>query len=239
MYILGTITRSSHSRPAAIPLDHESEIDVHLRNAMILSAVPRMNQSSSSPKLYFSSLSSIVRSISSYDEFRCRWIPELFADYSRLKQRCRQMFLQETVTKTLVVKGDIVVTDLTDDIALIGKHAIGGGAFSDVWKGKWCDQVEGKECAVAVKFLRSVMAKNKEKLLKRLQAEVLTWHYLCHTNVAQLHGIVQSENMVGMVSAWCEHGTIRHYLKNVNPKADRMKLVSSVFFSQAFADSRI
>ncbi|PBK98501.1 kinase-like protein [Armillaria gallica] len=234
VYILGTITRSSHSRPAAIPLDHESEIDVHLRNAMILSAVPGMNQSSSSPKLYFSSLSSIVRSISSYDEFRCRWIPELFADYSRLKQRCRQMFLQETVTKTLVVKGDIAVTDLTDDIALIGKHAVGGGAFSDVWKGKWCDRVEGKECAVAVKFLRSVMAKNKEKLLKRLQAEALTWHYLCHTNVAQLHGIVQSENMVGMVSAWCEHGTIRHYLKNVNPKANRMKLMYQIASGVAY-----
>ncbi|KAK0429749.1 kinase-like domain-containing protein, partial [Armillaria borealis] len=234
VYILGTIVRSSHSRPAAIPLDHESEIDVHLRNAMILSAVPRMNQSSSSPKLYFSSLSSITRSISSYDEFRCKWIPELFVDYSRLKQRCRQMFLQETVTKTLVVKGDIAVTDLTDDIALIGKHAVGGGAFSDVWKGKWCDQVEGKECAIAVKFLRSVMAQNKEKLLKRLQAEVSTWHYLCHRNVAQLHGIVQSENMIGMVSAWCEHGTIRHYLKNVNPDANRMKLMHQIASGVAY-----
>ncbi|PBK63653.1 kinase-like protein [Armillaria solidipes] len=232
VYILGTITRSSHSRPAAIPLDHESEIDVHLRNAMILSAVPRMNQSSSSQKIYLSSLSSITRSISSYDEFRCRWIPELFADYSRLKQRCRQMFLQETVTKTLMVKGDIAVTDLTDDMVLIGKDAVGGGAFSDVWKGKWWDRMKGKELAVAVKFLRPVIV--KEKLLKRLQAEVLTWHYLCHTNVSQLYGIVQSENRVGMVSAWCEHGTIRHYLKNVNPKADRMKLMHQIASGVAY-----
>ncbi|KAK0234607.1 kinase-like domain-containing protein [Armillaria nabsnona] len=235
VYVLGTVTRSSHARLAAIPLDHESEIDVHLRNAMILSAVPRMNQSSSSPKLYFSSLSSITRSISSYDEFRCRWIPELFADYSRLTQRCRQMFLQETVTKTLMVKGDIAVTDLTDDMVLIGKDAVGGGAFSDVWKGKWWDLVEGKERAVAVKFLRPVMVQNKkEKLLKRLQAEVLTWHYLCHMNVSQLYGIVQSENRVGMVSAWCEYGTIRHYLKNVNPKADRMKLMHQIASGVAY-----
>ncbi|KAK0218725.1 kinase-like domain-containing protein [Armillaria fumosa] len=232
VYILSTITRSSHSRPAAIPLDHESEIDVHLRNAMILSAVPRMNQSPSSPKLYFASLSSIVRSISSYGGFRCRWIPELFADYSRLKQRCRQMFLQETVTKTLMVKGDIAVADLTDDMVLIGKHAVGGGAFSDVWKGKWWDRVEGEERAVAVKFLRPVIV--KEKLLKMLQAEVSTWHYLCHANVSQLYEIVQSVNRVGMVSAWCEHSTIRHYLKNVNPKADRMKLMHQIASGVAY-----
>ncbi|PBK98498.1 kinase-like protein [Armillaria gallica] len=235
LYILGKSARSSHSRPTAIALDHESEIDVHLRNAMILSAVPRMNQSSSSLKLYFSSLSSIARSISSYDEFRCRWIPELFADYSRLKQRCRQKFLQQTVTKMLVVRGDVAVTDLTDDVTMIGKDAVACGAFSDVWKGKWWDRVERKERTVAIKFLRRVMVQNvKEKLLKRLEAEVLTWHHLCHRNVSQLYGIVQSDTSVGMVSAWCEHGTIRHYLKSVNPKADRMKLMSQVASGVAY-----
>ncbi|KAK0200334.1 kinase-like domain-containing protein [Desarmillaria ectypa] len=229
VYILGTITRSSHLRPAEIALDQESEIDVHLRNAMILSAVPRMNHLSSSPKLYFSSLSSVVRSISSYDEFRCRWIPELFVDYIPLKQRCRQKFLQETVTKMLVVKGDVAVTDLTDDVTMIGKDAVACSAFSDVWKGKWWDRVERKERAVAVKFLRRVMVQNvKEKLLKRLQAEVLTWHHLCHRNVSQLYGIVQTEMSVGMVSAWCEHGTIKHYLKSVNPKVNRIKLMSQI-----------
>ncbi|KAK0218723.1 kinase-like domain-containing protein [Armillaria fumosa] len=236
LYIIGKSARSSHSRLAAIALDQEFEVDVHLRNAMILSAVSRMNHwSSSSPKLYFSSLSSIVRSISSYDEFRCRWIPELFADYSRLKQRCRQKFLQQTVTRMLVVKDDVAVSDLTDDVTMIGKDAVACGAFSDVWKGKWWDQVERKERTVAVKFLRRVMVQNvKEKLLKRLEAEVLTWHHLCHRNVSQLYGIVQSETSVGMVSAWCEHGTIRHYLKDVNPKADRMKLMSQIASGVAY-----
>ncbi|KAK0502305.1 kinase-like domain-containing protein [Armillaria luteobubalina] len=235
VYILGTIVRSSHSRPAAIALDYESELDVHLRNAMILSAAPRMNQSSSSPKLYFSSLSSITRSLSSYDEFRCRWIPELFADYSRLKQRCRQKFLTETVTKKLVVKGAVVVTDLTDYVTMLGKDAVGGGAFSDVWKGEWRDQLEGKERAVAVKILRLAMVQNKkEKLLKRLGEEVLVWHYLCHLNVSQLYGIVQSESRVGMVSAWCEHGTIRHYLNSVNPGADRMQLTHQIASGVAY-----
>jgi hypothetical protein len=67
------------------------------------------------PKLFFSSLNAMVRSLSSYDEFRCRWIPDQFIDYSRLKQRCRQLFLMESVTKTLVVREETLV-DLTDEV---------------------------------------------------------------------------------------------------------------------------
>jgi len=31
---------------------------------------------------------------------------------------------------------------------------------------------------------------------------------------------------LGMVSSWCDHGTIKHYLREVNPDADRVNLVS-------------
>lgn len=30
---------------------------------------------------------------------------------------------------------------------------------------------------------------------------------------------------LGMVSSWCSHGTIKHYLGEVNPDADRINLV--------------
>jgi hypothetical protein len=151
----------------------EQAIDIHLRNAMVLSSIPHHHNyahqlslthfdpvcplglpswlspsglsSSSShrlpfhrtssgsmykvslpglplstlclrgPKLFFSSLNAMVRSLSSYDEFRCRWIPDQFIDYSRLKQRCRQLFLMESVTKTLVVREETLV-DLTDEV---------------------------------------------------------------------------------------------------------------------------
>ncbi len=48
----------------------------------------------------------------------------------------------------LVVRGDIAVTDLTDDVTMIGKDAVACGAFSDVWKGKWWDRSrrKGKDC---------------------------------------------------------------------------------------------
>jgi len=29
-----------------------------------------------------------------------------------------------------------------------------------------------------------------------------------------------------MVSSWCDHGTIKHYLREVNPDADRVNLVN-------------
>jgi hypothetical protein len=112
----------------------ESAIDVHLRNAMILNAYPE--------RLYFNSLRAITLTLSSYDEFR--WIQE-HQDYSRLKQRCRQKFLQQGVTKTLVVKGTFALLDMTDEIKLIGDSPVGYGSFSDVWKGLWKDQVEKRE----------------------------------------------------------------------------------------------
>jgi hypothetical protein len=104
---------------------------------MLLQTYPR--------RLYFSALRSVAQSVSSYDEFR--WIPE-HLDYSRLRQRCRQKFLQETVTKTLVVKGSIIITDLTDEVVRIGKSAVAHGSFSDVWKGVWNNAAESKQQAV-------------------------------------------------------------------------------------------
>ena len=139
LYILGTANEhysstSTHRQTSRstiwIDVGLESPSDVHLRNAMILQTYPHF--------LYFSSLRTVALSISSYDEFR--WIQE-HQDYSRLKQRCRQKFLQEAVTKTLVVKGSVILTDLTDEVVK-GEAAVAHGTFSDVWKGIWNDPIE-------------------------------------------------------------------------------------------------
>jgi len=60
---------------------------------------------------------------------------------------------------------------------------------------------------------------------KRLKDEVVAWHRLQHPNIAKLHGVIQHSNTIAMVSPWCENGTICYYLKEVNPTADRLKLV--------------
>ncbi|KAF8831146.1 hypothetical protein HHX47_DHR1000017 [Lentinula edodes] len=188
----------------------------------------------SGPKLFFSSLSSIVRSISSYDEFRCRWMFDNFIDYSRLKQRCRHKFGMESVKKMWTLRQNIVLSDLTDEVDVIGQHPVAFGAFSDVWMGRWHDTVESKHRVVAIKYLRQVMVQNvREKLLKRLQAELLTWHQLCHRNLATLYGIMQTSTSIGMVSAWCDNGTISSYLKK-KPTVDRLKLVLQVASGVAY-----
>lgn len=167
---------------------------------MILSSVPRSYQSHLStspdgplpfvdasnhrPLLYFSCLSSMARSISSYDEYRGRWMQDRFFDYSRLKQRCRNAYLQESVTKMLVVKGDVSVFDLTEEVEYTSKDAVACGSFrygtllprhvmtvniagSDVWQGKWWDTVERVERIVAIKCLRHILVQAaKEKFIK-------------------------------------------------------------------------
>ncbi|KIJ94789.1 hypothetical protein K443DRAFT_134619 [Laccaria amethystina LaAM-08-1] len=161
-----------------------------------------------------------------------RWIQE-HQDYSRLKQRCRQKFLQETVTKTLVVKGSVILTDLTDEVVR-GEAAVTHGTFSDVWKGIWTDPVERRPRPVAIKVLRQVMVQNvREKLIKRLQSEVIAWHRLCHRNVSQLFGIVHLSQSIGMVSSWCENGTLCNYLEHF-PSVNRLRLLAQVASAIAY-----
>ncbi|KAF5331847.1 hypothetical protein D9611_008967 [Ephemerocybe angulata] len=226
----------------SIPVGLESMIDVHLRNSMVLQTYPA--------RLIFASLKCIVCSLKSYDEFR--WINE-HQDYSRLRMRCRQKYSKEELVKTLVLrdredspsdseddvedeleaetptsKKAVRVFDLTDQVRLEGTWAVGFGTFSDVWKGTWRDPMERRERAVAVKFLRSVMVQNvKERLIRRIQAEVSTWHKLCHRNVSQFFGIVQSASSFGMVSPWYSNGIICDYLK-MRPNVDRLKLLTQI-----------
>ncbi|KAE9409499.1 kinase-like protein [Gymnopus androsaceus JB14] len=285
--------------PTFIEVGLELELDIHLRNAMVLSSVPPIRRSREvfihhldlntpkaevnqitwtttettadipndileqlaiqidtaygsdepstigddsihefseifGPKLFFSSLSSIVRSISSYDAFHYRWMPDQYINYSRLKQRCRQKFGLEGMKKMWTLRRNIVLSDLTGEVEVIGEHAVAFGAFSDVWTGKWFDTVERKTRVVAIKYLRQVMVQGlREKLLKRLHAELLTWHQLCHRNLATLYGIMQTSTSIGMVSAWCDNGTISSYLKR-KPRADRLKLVIQVASGVAY-----
>ncbi|KAF8814533.1 hypothetical protein BYT27DRAFT_7249932 [Phlegmacium glaucopus] len=174
VYILGTANghypststcRQTSRSMVWLDLGLESASYVHLRNAMILQTYPS--------RLYFSSLRTVALSISSYEE--PRWIQEC-QDYSRLKQRCRQKFLQATVTNTLVVKRLLILADLTDEVVIIDDSAAAHGSISDVWKGNWDDPVERRPRVVASKFLRQIMVQN------RLRAEVLAWHRLCHRN---------------------------------------------------------
>ncbi|KAJ8496759.1 hypothetical protein ONZ45_g12335 [Pleurotus djamor] len=235
VYILANADASSScsehlvTQPSAkvfVDCSIETPVDIYLRNAMLLQTYPQ--------RLYFTTFLSVTQSITCYDSFR--WIPE-HQDYTRLKQRCRHKHIIEGVTKTLLVKGRVIITDLTDEVVKSGNEPLHHGSFSDVWKGEWKDSATMKRRVVAVKFLRQVMAQNlREKLLKRLQDEVVVWHRLDHPNILPLFGIVQSPNSVGMVSPWCENGTMSHYVRR-HPSTNKLDLLSKVASGVAYLHS--
>jgi len=105
----------------------ESVSDVHLRNTVLLQGDPCY--------IYFSNLLSIARTINLY-QIGSRGADQ-HTDYSRLMHRCQQKSTQEQVTKTLMVKGSVFVTDLTDQVVRVGNSPVALGSFSDVWKGTW------------------------------------------------------------------------------------------------------
>ncbi|KAH6873773.1 TKL/TKL-ccin protein kinase [Coprinopsis sp. MPI-PUGE-AT-0042] len=233
--------------PTIISVGQEMAIDVHLRNAMILQTYP--------PYIVFSSLRSISLSVSSYYEFRSAHEHHDYARLRmHCRQKFLQegvvktLVLREDVLSNgadvpvqgppttehspspVVTPGseEVRVFDLSDAVELKGEWAVGFGTFSDVWEGVLKDPIEKREKAVAVKFLRQAMVKNvKERLIRRLQAEVATWHKLCHRNVSQFFGIVQTASSIGMVSPWYCNGTLSEFTRK-NTTVDRLKLLIQV-----------
>ncbi|KAG8215780.1 kinase-like domain-containing protein [Butyriboletus roseoflavus] len=221
--IFDTASHSSsglgHDGAIWVDVGIESRCDVHLRNASLLQRNPA--------HLYFSSLTSLVQALANYDE--CRWLPE-HLDYSRLKQRARHKATLEAVTKTLLVKGNVLLVDLTDEVCKVGRDPVCHGGFSDVWKGIWTNAV-GQSRTVALKFLRqyqSVANDVREKLLKCLKTEIAAWHRLQHANICPLYGVIQSVHSIAMVSPWCNNGTIMQYIQREDVHVDRLTLLRQI-----------
>ncbi|EEB91654.1 hypothetical protein MPER_09956, partial [Moniliophthora perniciosa FA553] len=160
-----------------------------------------------------------------------------FVDYTRLKQLCRQK-VDSRAMKQLTIRGDLKLLDLTDDLKPIGDFPVAGGAYSDLGQGEWFDPVEKKAKLifnrwyvprqVAVKYLRQVLFTNaQDKLLKRLQAEILVWHQLAHRNVAPLYGLVQNSKGIGMVSLWYNNGTLYQYMQD-RPHVNKLALIVQI-----------
>ncbi|KAK7054402.1 hypothetical protein VNI00_003596 [Paramarasmius palmivorus] len=254
LYILhgGPKARPTKAAPrACVEITQELPLDVYFRNAMTLSSVPfdagRIHQSYVafedttqlpdegyneyiySPRIYFSSLSSMLESISHYDFIRHHFQTHNLVDYNRLKQLCRQELDIGVSTKKLPVKGNLKLLDLTDEVKFTSiKFPVAGGTYSDVGQGVWWDSVEKKEKTVAIKYLRQVLFSNAQgKFLQRLQTEILTWHQVAHRNVAPLYGLVQDLRGIGMVSLWYDNGTLCQYIKD-RPHVDRLSLIVQI-----------
>jgi len=163
LYVLGTQGEGPRARglsvldtvmgatAAWIDVDVESPADVHLRNASLLQRHPA--------RLHFSSLTSVAQAIAHYDSFR--WVSE-HLDYSRLRQRTRQKATLESVTKTLVVKGSVLVLDLTEEIEKVGNAPVCGGSFADVWKGIWTNSHNGTQPVRSLWVIFSIQSLNHD-----------------------------------------------------------------------------
>ncbi|KAK0449597.1 kinase-like domain-containing protein [Desarmillaria tabescens] len=111
-------------------------------------------------------------------------------------------------------------------VVRMGEFPIGGGGFSDIWKGQ---SLSGD--IVCLKILRMNITPDIEKFLKRCYKEVLVWRMLRNPRVLEFYGvyIVKSQNDVrfGLVSPWLENGSVMEYIK-AHPDFDRMKAIREV-----------
>ncbi|CAL1715900.1 unnamed protein product [Somion occarium] len=221
----------------SISYEAESVADVHMRNAILLRTSPRYILFSSLPSL-ITSITALTSTNANFDSLSTDGLP-LSTSLSRLRTLCRKKHIREGLMKTLVLKGDMTVTDLTDDVKVCGEYPELHGSFADIWKGEWNEKglmgVGGMKRIVALKVLRQHMKNNvKEKLLKRLKYEVLTWYRLRHPHIIQFYGIVRWPQTLAMVSPWCKNGTVVQYLKEINPDADRLALIAQIASGVAY-----
>jgi len=158
LYLFGRASDIMHGEDF-ITVYNEKEEDVDMRNAITFQSYPQT--------FYFSSLSSMALSITSFERNR-EGTDTAASQFLSLRIRCRQKDLKESVTKTLILKGTIAISDLTDEVRTVGDSPIAFGGFADVWRGVWksLDPEEG-EVNVAVKVLRQQMVQDvKDKFVK-------------------------------------------------------------------------
>ncbi|THH31206.1 hypothetical protein EUX98_g2985 [Antrodiella citrinella] len=216
------------ARTVFIECDVETVPDVHIRNGILLRTSPRY--------ILFIDLPSLITALTVTPLSSSP--SSLSVSLNKLKTICRDKNIREGLMKTLLVKGSVPVVDLTDEVKLYGECAVEHGSFADIWKGEWVEKGVaggGIKRVVAMKVLRQFMIDNiKEKLLKRLKDEVFTWHRLRHPHIASLYGIVQLPHHLAMISPWCDNGTVVHYLKDINPNADRILLMLQIASGVAY-----
>ncbi|CCO30121.1 Paired amphipathic helix protein pst3 AltName: Full=SIN3 homolog 3 [Rhizoctonia solani AG-1 IB] len=94
------------------------------------------------------------------------------------------------------------------DPSSFSSYRVAEGGFGDVWKGILTGGPD-----VAIKVLRcSSLRGGESKGIKRAMREIYNWSKLEHKNIHKLLGVTMFQGRLGMVSAWMEHGTLRHYL---------------------------
>jgi len=128
---------------------------------------------------------------------------------------------------------------LTAEVTVLGTYPFAGGGFADVYRGTWLSNT-GTEAKVAVKVLRLKKEEPLEKLQTRLKREVNAWHGLDDPHVLPFYGLKYGigfeefrDTVPGMVSPFCENGTVMSYMERqvqngTDPKGLRSTMIAGI-----------
>jgi len=128
------------------------------------------------------------------------------------------------------------VRDWTGVLKKTTEYPIGGGAFSDVYKGALSfllDQKDGviSPPPVVFKVMRIVGFLNDKAMKKAfvdLRREIQTWRRSQHENVLPFLGITNDfSRFPSLVSPWMENGSVNDYLQD-HPNAERITILSGI-----------
>ncbi|KAF9260022.1 kinase-like protein [Marasmius fiardii PR-910] len=107
----------------------------------------------------------------------------------------------------------------------LGDYPVGGGAFGDVWQGRFAQQL------VCLKVIRVFSRSDVQQILKNYMQEGIVWRQLSHPNVLPFMGIYyldSKQRQMCLVSPWMERGNLVEFLKNADNSVDRMLLAYDV-----------
>jgi len=111
-----------------------------------------------------------------------------------------------------------VLPDLSAEIRKLGTLPVAGGGFCDIWLGERLGRQK-----VALKVLK--MFGVPDQIRKRFLAEATLWSRLKHPNILEFSGICDHGTSLSMVSPWLENSNVFHYTTDINPNANRFKLI--------------
>ncbi|KDQ58149.1 hypothetical protein JAAARDRAFT_193595 [Jaapia argillacea MUCL 33604] len=120
--------------------------------------------------------------------------------------------------------------DLTGRVTIEGQLTIGGGAFSDVYRGNY-QSPNPNHRIVAIKIFRTGSQQGIDmslaKVRQRIIRESTAWASLSDPNVLPYLGYAEFEGRAALISPFCSCGTIIEYLAT-NPSANRTALIQSI-----------
>ncbi|KAF8583512.1 kinase-like protein [Ramaria rubella] len=126
--------------------------------------------------------------------------------------------------RKLAQEADVLPSTLAiEEVILSSDFPIAGGAFSDVFQGKWRDKL------VAVKRPR-IFKQDDENAIMQARREILLWRQLHDQNILPLLGVFdEGRPFYSMVSEWMPNGTLGAFLKKEeHRKLNRTSLAHQV-----------